>query len=702
MSTTNKTVLAIIGLALAACLCLSVICVGAAGFLLYTQRSETIVPTEVFQVPTIDVNPLPTIEIPDMPTEVPLATGIPTEGVPTEATPSVPVATPTPMSGGALPDASASETLKTLEGSVVPESDPILLAQEYKGAGPIEPTVPPPAQPHTVGETMKFWIPNNDTGVHRQLSATLRYATPHLYFWVEDSVKYNLTAIKKISDAFETKIYPTDRKFFGSEWSPGVDGEIPLYVVYAKNLGKNVAGFFDSSDEFPPAANQYSNAHEMFVISSDATPLTQSYDYGAFAHEFQHMIHFHTDRNEELWMNEGFSELAALLNQYNVGRADALFLQHPDLQLNDWYPDQTKNTPHYGASFLFFSYILGRFGEDTTKAIVANKDNGLDSIDEVLKQLSLKTPAGAQITADDVFADWVAANIIRDPNTSGGLYNYSVYPKAPKADPTQTFDTCPLSQQQLSVHQYAAQYLDLTCKGTYTLDFQGSAQASLLPADPHSGSYAFWSNKGDESDMTLAHEFDLTGVKGPVSIQYSAWYDQEKDYDYTFLSVSEDGKTWKTLKTPSGTDKNPGGANLGWGYTGPSGGWKSEEVDLSAYAGKKIQLRFEYLTDAAVNLNGFMVDDISIPALNYQTDFEKDDGGWKADGFMRVANRLPQTFRVSLIKVGATTSIEPLILDPTQHGSVKITIGDGEDVILAVSGTTRFTTQTASFQFSVR
>ena len=157
----------------------------------------------------------------------------------------------------------------------------------------------------------------------------------------------------------------------------------------------------------------------------------------------------------------------------------------------------------------------------------------------------------------------------------------------------------------------------------------------------------------------------------------STWYDIEKNYDFVYLSASEDGKTWKTLKTPSGTDKNITGANLGWGYTGTSGKWIDETVDLSAYAGKKVQLRFDYITDAAINGRGMMIDDMSIPEINYQSDLEKDDGGWKGDGFVRVANKLPQTFKVTLIKMGAQTTVEPLALDATQHGSVKLDLGNG-------------------------
>jgi immune inhibitor A len=700
VSNTSKGILAVVALVLVACCCISVICVGGAAALIYGQwtTDSTDVP---FSMPTLGFEPVPTLPI-WAPTFAPqLETPNPQKKA--TATPFGPTATP--FVGGGQASQAAMDTLKTLENSIVPEHDPVKIAQAYKGKGEIPATVPAPDKPYKVGDKKKFWLSNTDTQKYRQVTATLRYQTPHLYFWVDEAAasKANLNSIKKICDTFESSIYPTNRKFFGSEWSPGIDNEIPLYVLYATNIGSGVAGFFSSVDEVPPDANQYSNAHEMFVVSADASPLNRSYDYGTFAHEFQHMIHFHTDRNEESWVNEGFSELAQLLNKYDTGSSDQVFLADPDLQLNTWEPDIEQNRPHYGASYLFFSYFLGRFGEEATKAVVANTDNGWDSIDAVFKELNIKDPdTGAVFTSDDVFADWVIANIVPDKSVAGGLYDYPLDPKAPKAGPGETIERCPADVQDGTVHQYGTDYIEIACPGTVTLDFQGAIEAQLLPENPKSGGYAFWSNRGDESDMTLTHDFDLSAVSGPVSLKYSTWYDIEGDYDYVFLSASEDGKTWKTLKTSTGTNKNPGGANLGIGYTGKSNGWQDEDVDLSAYAGKKVQLRFEYLTDAAVNQNGLLLDDISIPALNYQSDFEKDDGGWKADGFVRVSNQLPQTFRVSLIRISSKITVEHLTLDAAQHGTTTITLAPGETVVIAISGTTRFTTQQANYRFTVK
>ncbi len=96
-----------------------------------------------------------------------------------------------------------------------------------------------------------------------------------------------------------------------------------------------------------------------------------------------------------------------------------------------------------------------------------------------------------------------------------------------------------------------------------------------------------------------------------------------------------------------------------------------------------------------------MLDDVAIPQINYKTDFEQDNGGWDGAGFVRVSNVLPQTYRVSLILKGTTTTVQPVTLGPDQSVDIPVNIGgDINEAVLVVSGTTRFTRQEASYQIS--
>ncbi|MFA5873482.1 MAG: hypothetical protein WC832_05920 [Anaerolineales bacterium] len=614
--------------------------------------------------------------------------------------------TPTPFEITRQPvDANNSSTLHLLEQSIVPDRDLAVLTCSFKNICDVPATVAPPAAPLEAGAQIQLWLLNTDSNDFSSINVTLQYVTPHAYLWVEDGVNFNQNDAQKLIDTFENSIYPTDREFFGSEWTPGVDGDPHIYIVYAHNLGGMVAGFYNTGDEYPPQISQYSNAHESFYIDS-SQGLADDYTYGTLAHEFQHMIHWYQDRNESSFLNEGFSELATFLNGYDTGGFDWYYTSNPDMNLTDWLGGSEDNSAHYGANFLFVTYFLDRFGKDATQALVHDQQNALASVDNVLKQLNITDPVTSQpVTADDFFLDWTLANYIHDPSVADGRYYYQNYPNSPTSNDTEGVYSCPQTRSTRSVNQYGVDYIRFTCSGDYTIDFTGSTLTRLLPADPHSGSYAFWSNKGDESNMTLTRQFDLTGVSGLVTFTYWTWYDLENDYDYVFLEASIDGASWDILTTPSGTGENPSGNSYGWGYNGQSNGWIQETVDLSQFAGQVVSLRFDYITDAAVNGEGFQVDDITIPEIGYTEGFESGDGVWEGNGFVRIQNVVPQTFRLALITHaanGTTVDIIPVTADQTAQIPVNIDSNDVQDVVLVVTATTRFTREQTAYQFEIR
>ncbi|OQY35808.1 MAG: hypothetical protein B6I38_01270 [Anaerolineaceae bacterium 4572_5.1] len=204
--------------------------------------------------------------------------------------------------------------------------------------------------------------------------------------------------------------------------------------------------------------------------------------------------------------------------------------------------------------------------------------------------------------------------------------------------------------------------------------------------------------------MTLDKTFDFTEYDAPLTLTYWVWYDLEEDYDYLYLETSTDGENWVIIHTPSGTDEDPSGNSYGWGYNGSSGGdgsWIQEKVDLSQFAGQKVTIRFEYVTDAAVNGEGLLLDDIAIPETGYSTGFEVDAGGWVDAGFVRIQNVLPQTYQLAILRLGDSPEVEYLTLTAGNEIEIPLAIGNGnaDEVILVVAGTTRFTRQEASYSF---
>jgi hypothetical protein len=620
-----------------------------------------------------------------------------------ETTPVVFVPTPVPIN--------SRDTLSTLSSVEVPLADPPRIAERLLGLTGIPRTIAQEAEPIPIGTIKEFWNTDVSSIVSEKIDAELVYVGDHVYFWVDTRVDVDLTDVERIITNFEETSYPLVRDLVGSEWSPGVDGDPHLYMLYSRGLGPSVAGYFFPKDEYSPQVYEQSNGHEMFYLSADGVDLSSRYIETVLAHEFQHMVHWNVDRNEETWVNEGFSELVEIILGYEIGGFDYLFSQNPDIPLLHWPWDPAPGTAgqHYGQVFLLMTYLYDRFGWDFTHALATNPSNGLEGIDQTLQEFNLRnTLSGEVLTAEDIFLDWAISLALQNPDLADGRYGLQSYSDPPMPSFSDSFDRCPVQVFERIVNQYGIDFIRIECNGTYTLEFAGQGATKVISGEPHSGDYAFWSNEGDESDMMLTRSFDFRETTGPIRFDYWVWYHIEDGYDYLYLEVSaDDGNTWEILQTPSGTDHDPTGHAFGWAYNGVSGGgsrpaWIKESVDLSRFAGKELLLRFEYITDTAVNTEGFLLDDLSIQAIGYEEDFEDGDGGWVAEGFVRLYNHLPQTYRVALIERGDEISVREIELDANNLAQIDLELGDeNEDVILVVTATSDFSWLPAEYRVQI-
>ncbi|MBI1276575.1 MAG: hypothetical protein GC179_00465 [Anaerolineaceae bacterium] len=537
-------------------------------------------------------------------------------------------------------------TVDALKQAVVPVADAVDLARRFKGVHDLP---APPVNPVTrqVGEVEQFWIENTDENREFQVSATLRVVGEHIYMWVQSEVRINTDELQQLANAFDTNVYPKVHKLWGSEASPGIDGDTRLYGLFVRHLGGSVAAYFSSRNTFPKQVWPTSNQHEMFLFNLDtlgSQNLANTQIESVVAHELQHMIRFNLERNEDIWLNEGFSTFTQLL-LYQDTSSIPYFLYNPHTQLNDWPPD-AASAPHYGAANLFVAYFYERFGEAGLRKLSQEPERGLDAFDHVLKDIGEKG-------VNDFFADWVLANFLVHPKASDGRYGHKLLPVGfVSAAPIATVNTYPYRYTG-TLNQYATDYHMLTdVGGKQALDIQVEAPttAMLIPFNAPSGQWMWYSNRADLSDMRLTRNFDLTSVKA-ATLNYKVWYDTEQYYDYGYVTVSADGgKSWQIIKTPNSDNSNPVSNAYGPGYTGVSGGWRDEQVSLSAYSGQNIQLRFEFIADDSTTSKGMAIDAVSIPEIGYQNDFEQDDGGWQAEGWVRTDNRLPQQIWVQAVQ----------------------------------------------------
>jgi len=554
------------------------------------------------------------------------------------------------------------------------------------------------------GVQESFWISDQRGHGHRLITATLACVTPHLHMWVEEGVHVSLDDLRRSAQEFDERTYPANRRYFGAERSPGIDGDSHVSVLNGRFEG--ASGYFSCADGYSRSAHRYSNEREMFYINVDAVrPGTIAYQ-STLAHEFQHLIHWHADANEDAWVNEGASELATSLNGYKQNGRIAAFARTPDTQLNAWGDRPDNSYEHYGASHLMMLYFYERFGDDALRELIAHPDKGMAGFDSILAQ------HGNGDTFEDLFADWVICNAL-DGASLGEKHGYRTLSDDLRIDVENRFHRYPVTESH-SVHQFGTDYFELLPDGSdaaLTVEFDGAATVSLVGNRPHGGRYQWWSNRGDLSDTKLTHSFDLSDL-GEATLEYALWYDIEDGWDYAYVEVSSDGgRNWHILRGQHSSDSNPNGYSYGWAYTGISGKgktprWLREQVDLTPYAGQHIEVRFEYVTDDAINRQGLCLDDIAIPELGYLGDAESDAGGWRAEGFVRTDNTLAQRYLVQVIEIGGDDGGVEVYRAPLTEDNRGRTIIEGlgsriDRAVLAISGLTRFTTELAAYELRV-
>ncbi|GAB3521211.1 M14 family metallopeptidase [Phytohabitans suffuscus] len=198
----------------------------------------------------------------------------------------------------------------------------------------------------------------------------------------------------------------------------------------------------------------------------------------------------------------------------------------------------------------------------------------------------------------------------------------------------------------------------------FTSEIAGDwVRPGAAPFDPLTGAWYVYSGQSDQSYKRLARTVDLTAATSG-ELRFWTSYDIETEWDFLFVEAHEVGTdAWTTLPDANGhtttetgescasgwvsqlhpflahyqgADCSPTGTTGSWNAaTGPSGGWVEWSVDLSAYAGKQVELSITYASDWASQGLGVFLDDVRVLANGApvaETSFEADLGGWTVAG----------------------------------------------------------------------
>jgi immune inhibitor A len=137
---------------------------------------------------------------------------------------------------------------------------------------------------------------------------------------------------------------------------------------------------------------------------------------------------------------------------------------------------------------------------------------------------------------------------------------------------------------------------------------------------PYSGEYEYYSGKGNNIDHSMIANVSIPTATSAM-LTFKAWYEIEADWDYASVKVDGISVPGNITTTTDPYDQNPG-----CGITGHSNGWIDAEFDLSGFAGKTVNVEFNYWTDGAAVEQGFYVDDILITADGNEVLFDDAEG----------------------------------------------------------------------------
>ena len=372
---------------------------------------------------------------------------------------------------------------------------------------------------------------------------------------------------------------------------------------------------------------------------------------GVFAHEYQHLLEYYVDPDENLWVNEGLSDWAQTLTGYvdpSLPITDQDFDSHvqcflghlgtdtpanpnprrggPENSLTVW-GDQGEGEIlcDYGAVYTMMEYLHGLYGDDFMTALHEDDRNGLASLG------ALVAAEGGDSAADTIhrWAAMVALDGVLDDGAALNGASEAEY-KAPTLDATINWDEThayskkgapPNGSDYVRLRDATGDYLDAS--QIDEVAFDGASALAPLPIQwrvdnkpPQRDSKALYSGSGINFDRTIVRRVYVRKNKPTVS--FKTKWNTEEGWDFGFVQVSTDGgRTYQSLKNGDTTSVADPRAipivkdNLP-GFNGNSKGWRRETFNLAQYAGKTILLSFRYVTDRGVDLPGWWIDDIKM------------------------------------------------------------------------------------------
>ena len=590
-------------------------------------------------------------------------------------------------------------TVEALANVAVPYFDYVDMVNRMSGPQAIH--VPPENPPqYEVGDRERFTLIWGEDIYYESVEMELRALTDRVLIWAQHDVDYPRWRARQMAQRLESLVLDPMQRLFQFAEPPGIDGDPRLYVALMLDPDGASSGYFHSVSTLPKHLYAESNQREMLVVNlfrDDEWDFFDDLLIDIVAHEYLHILQHHSDRGEALWLNEGLASYAGYIASKSFFATSIAhdfgdsFLEAPQTGLTQWQAVDER-LPKYGAAFLFILYLAERFGDDILPALLKDEANGWSSVVKVLGEYT-------DVSADEVFADWVLANYFLDFRRGYGYraLEADLSPPAPSA----SYNSFPAEHEGF-LSQYSTEYIMIDARGgdKLHLRLRQDRDARLIDEDNVEGDYFYYAVTSDDANSTLTRAFDLSDVKR-ASLELRVWHDLDRGNEYGFVTVSQDdGATWKNLPSIFTKSTDVYQDFYRAGYTGKTANWLPDTISLSAYAPGRILLRFEVNSSYGTDYGGMAIDDLRIRTIDYHDGFETPDDSWVADGWIRTDNRLPNK---TWLQIMQDTGDRLHVSRQLMHGNGDLTIDllpGVNQVLVAVSPVVRHTSLKTKYRLA--
>ncbi len=522
------------------------------------------------------------------------------------------------------------------------------------------------APPSGAGPNRRFWVAAGRRGEYREVSATLLGQTDTFRVWAQDSTGVSANLMLRAAREAETAVQTGLLAALAERALEKRPDLLPVDLVYAELSA--MGGYFSSADQPGERLHPYSNNTSAIYVSLASCSTSAGCSVALIRHELQHLLHYAVDPLEETWFNEGLSKLAEASDPPAPPTCT-------DFELFGWSSDPSLSGLHYDGAEAFLDHWRRTFGEEALYSVALDPRPGREALGGYLAYHRTGR------TLDDVFLDWAVEQVSARLSADSG-----------RAEPD---DACPNTARHTlsdavpardSVSQYGCDVILVPERLEGEVQFAGSLYADLVPEFPPNNSLVWWASNGHTNHATLTAEVDLSRLQRPA-LRFWVWHEIEEWYDWAYVAVSSDqGATWLWLAAPAMTTKDPFGNSPGVGYTGSSGTWLQQAIDLSDRSGEQVLVRFGYLTDDAVEATGFAVNRVEV------IDRENGASGgylrWRNDGFQPLSTWTPQRQDYAVVALDAVDPAGYRVLPLGTDNCGRWEIERGSTEVLLVCGLT--------------